>query len=102
MDNQTELNKLVSVHLGKAGDGSVVKPYITPDFVDASLLVAVPRHLNRTGYGLEDHNLPFVGFDAWNAYEFSTLLTNGFPVSGWVKFSYDSKDRKSTRLNSSH
>ena len=73
MDNQTELNKLVSVHLGKAGDGSVVKPYITPDFVDASLLVAVPRHLNRTGYGLEDHNLPFVGLD-----------------------------RKSTRLNSSH
>ena len=53
MDNQTELNKLVSVHLGKAGDGSVVKPYITPDFVDSSLLVAVPRHLNRTGYGLK-------------------------------------------------
>lgn len=90
MDNQTELNKLVSVHLGKAGDGSVVKPYITPDFVDSSLLVAVPRHLNRTGYGLEDSNLPFDGFDAWNAYEFSTLLGNGFPVSGWLKFSYQS------------
>ena len=90
MDNQTELNKLVSVHLGKAGDGSVVKPYVTPDSVDASLLVAVPRHLNRTGYGLEDGRLPFVGFDAWNAYEFSTLLSNGFPVSGWLKFTYDS------------
>ena len=90
MDNQDLLNQLASTHLGKAGDGSVVKPYITPDDVDASLLVAVPRHLNRTGYGLEDSNLPFIGFDAWNAYEFSTLLTNGFPVSGWLKFSYDS------------
>jgi 7-cyano-7-deazaguanine reductase len=28
--------------------------------------------------------------DAWNAYEFSTLLTNGFPVSGWLKFTYPS------------
>lgn len=90
MSNQEELNKLVSVHLGKAGDGSVVKPYVTPDEVDSGLLVAVPRHLNRTAYDLDDRNLPFVGFDAWNAYEFSTLLTNGFPVSGWLKFSYES------------
>ena len=89
-NNQKQLNELVSVHLGKAGDGTVVKPYVTPDEVDPSLLVAVPRHLNRTGYGLEDDNLPFVGMDAWNAYEFSTLLKNGFPVSGWLKFTYSS------------
>ena len=90
MDNQDLLNQLASTHLGKAGDGSVVKPYVTPDSVDPSLLVSVPRHLNRTGYGLEDSSLPFIGFDAWNAYEFSTLLENGFPVSGWLKFSYES------------
>lgn len=90
MDNQQELNKLVSVHLGKAGDGSVVKPYVTPDEVDASLLVGVPRSLNRTQYGIEEGNLPFRGIDAWNAYEFSTLLKNGFPVTGWLKFCYDS------------
>ena len=89
-NNQEELNKLVSVHLGKAGDGTVVKPYVTPDDVDPSLLVAVPRHLNRTQYDLHDESLPFVGMDAWNAYEFSTLLDNGFPVSGWLKFVYDS------------
>lgn len=89
-DNQTELNKLVSVHLGKAGDGTVVKPYVTPDNVDSSLLVSVPRHLNRTGYGIEEDNLPFSGIDAWNAYEFSTLLKNGFPISGWLKFTYPS------------
>lgn len=88
-DNQKTLNDLVSVHLGKAGDGSVVKPYVTPDDVDPSLLVAVPRQLNRTEYGLQDENLPFVGSDAWNAYEFSTLLKNGFPVSGWLKFVYN-------------
>lgn len=90
MDNQKQLNELVSVHLGKAGDGSVVKPYVTPDEVDASLLVSVPRHLNRTQYDIKDDNLPFVGYDAWNAYEFSTLLKNGFPISGWVKFVYPS------------
>jgi 7-cyano-7-deazaguanine reductase len=87
-DNQKQLNELVSVHLGKAGDGTVVKPYVTPDEVDSSLLVSVPRHLNRTAYGIDDNALNFVGVDAWNGYEFSTLLENGFPVSGWLKFTY--------------
>ena len=90
MNNQEELNKLVSVHLGKAGDGTVVKPYVTPDDVDPSLLVAVPRSLNRVGYGIQEDDLPFAGIDAWNSYEFSTLLTNGYPVSGWLKFTYPS------------
>lgn len=90
MNNQDELNKLVGVHLGKAGDGTAVKPYVTPDMVDSTLLVSVPRVLNRTAYNIDEDNLPFVGTDAWNAYEFSTLLTNGFPVSGWLKFTYPS------------
>jgi len=90
MDNQEELNRLVGVHLGKAGNGTAVKPYVTPDTVDATLLVSVPRILNRTAYEIDESNLPFVGVDAWNAYEFSTLLTNGFPVSGWLKFTYSS------------
>lgn len=90
MNNQEELNKLVGVHLGKAGDGSAVKPYVTPDEVDPSLLVAVPRHLNRTAYDIHEEELPFVGMDAWNSYEFSTLQKNGFPISGWLKFTYSS------------
>jgi 7-cyano-7-deazaguanine reductase len=89
-DYQKTLNELVSVHLGKAGDGTVVKPYVTPDDVDSSLLVSVPRQLNRTAYDLNEGNLPFEGYDAWNAYEFSTLLKNGFPISGWLKFVYSS------------
>jgi 7-cyano-7-deazaguanine reductase len=90
MSNQDELNKLVGVHLGKAGDGTAVNPYVTPDEVDPSLLVAVPRYLNRTAYDIKEEELPFVGIDAWNSYEFSTLLKNGFPVSGWLKFTYSS------------
>ena len=88
--NQELLNQLASQHLGKAGDGTVVKPYVTPDEVDPKLLVAVPRFLNRTAYDIKEETLPFVGMDAWNSYEFSTLLTNGFPVSGWLKFTYPS------------
>jgi 7-cyano-7-deazaguanine reductase len=88
MDNQEQLNAIVGVHLGKAGDGTAVKPYVTPDNVDPSLLVSVPRHLNRTGYGIIEEELPFIGIDAWNGYEFSTLLVNGYPVSGWIKFTY--------------
>ena len=89
-DSQDLINQIASAHLGKAGDGTVVKPYVTPDNVDPSLLVAVPRYLNRTQYEIDDEDLPFCGYDAWNAYEFSTLLTNGFPVSGWLKFTYPS------------
>jgi 7-cyano-7-deazaguanine reductase len=85
--NTQDINSIASVHLGKAGDGTVVKPYVTPESVDKSLLVGIPRELNRTSYGI--NNDLFAGMDVWNAYEFSTLLKNGFPVSGWLKFVYD-------------
>ena len=29
-----EIENIASVHLGKAGDGTVVKPYVTPDYID--------------------------------------------------------------------
>jgi 7-cyano-7-deazaguanine reductase len=85
-----KIEDIASVHLGKAGDGSVVKPYVTPDNIDPSLLVGVPRHLNRTAYGIDDNNLPFTGFDTWNCYEFSTLTTNGFPICGVIRCVYPS------------
>ena len=90
MSRQEELNKIVNVHLGKAGDGSTVKPYVTPDHVDTSLLVPVPRYLNRTDYNIDDNNLPFVGCDVWNCYEVSALTNNGFPVTGIAKIKYSS------------
>jgi 7-cyano-7-deazaguanine reductase len=84
------IEEIASQHLGKAGDGTIVKPYVTPDFIDNTLLVPVPRVLNRTAYNIDEQNLPFVGQDVWNAYEFSTLTENGFPVVGHVKIVYDS------------
>ena len=44
--------------------------------------------MNRTQYNIDDNDLPFVGVDTWNAYEFSCLLDNGFPISGWLRWSY--------------
>jgi len=88
--SKEKLDDIVSVHLGKAGDGTKVKPYVTPDKVDPKLLVPVPRVLNRTIYDIDEENLPFVGYDTWNCYEVSFLLDNGFPVSGVVKLVYPS------------
>ena len=99
----SKIEDIASQHLGKAGDGSVVKPYITPDSVDASLLVPIPRKLNRDQYNIEEDNLPFIGYDTWNCYEFSFLLDSGYPVSGILKIVYpcDSKfivESKSIKL----
>lgn len=82
------IEEIASVHLGKAGDGSVVKPYKTPDSVDSSLLVGIPRHLNRTQYNIREGHLEFVGYDVWNCYEVSFLLANGMPMSGALKLRY--------------
>lgn len=89
----SEIEKIASVHLGKAGDGSIVKPYVTPDYVDPDLLVAIPRKLNRTQYNIDGNNLPFSGFDTWNCYEVSFLLDNGFPVTCVAKIVYMSRSQ---------
>ena len=85
---KSDIEAIASVHLGKAGDGSVVKPYVTPDSRDASLLVSIPRHLNRTAYGITDSD--FVGTDIWNCYEVSFLAHNGYPVNGVMVVEYPS------------
>lgn len=89
----TKIEDIASVHLGKAGDGTVVKPYVTPECVDPSLLVAIPRQLNRDHYSIVESELPFVGYDTWNCYEVSFLLDNGFPVNCVVKCSYPSNSK---------
>lgn len=70
----------------------------TPD-----ILAPVPRSENRLQYGISATNLPFVGFDAWHAYEVSFLLTSGLPVVRLAKIVYsaDSKyiiESKSLKL----
>lgn len=67
-------------HLGKKSS--------YPQHYDPSVLVAVPRILNREQYGISNEQLPFRGFDVWHAYEFSFLLNNGVPVAGMLKIVY--------------
>jgi len=62
----------------------------TPDKYDASLLFSIPRQENRLHYDIEASNLPFLGFDVWNCYEFSFLTNNGLPVSRVLKLIYAS------------
>lgn len=69
-----------ATHLGKKSS--------YPQHYDPSVLVAVPRILNREQYGISNENLPFQGFDVWHAYEFSFLLNNGVPVTGILKIVY--------------
>ena len=91
--NQNHMNlldQIASKHLGKAGDGTVVKPYVTLLKVDPSLLVAIPRHLNRTAYNIVSGEPASIGYDVWNCYEVSYLLSNGFPVSCYVRIMYES------------
>lgn len=59
-----------------------------PQHYDPSVLVAVPRILNREIYEIEEKQLPFAGMDIWHAYEFSFLLDNGLPTSGILKIAY--------------
>ena len=89
-DNTKEIEAIASKVLGKTSDGKTMMRYETPDEVDPSQLVGIPRYLNRTQYEIDDNALPFVGIDTWNSYEFSCLLDNGFPVSGWLRWSYPS------------
>ena len=73
------------------------------DKYNVGLLVKVPRYLNREAYGIDEDNLPFVGYDVWNAYEVSAITKKGRPVTGMMKISYscDSKyhvESKSIKL----
>ena len=55
---------------------------------DAELLLKIPRNLNREAYNIDEGNLPFVGYDVWNAYEVSAITKKGRPVTGMMKIIY--------------
>jgi|TARA_B110000211_G_scaffold227545_1_gene282540 7-cyano-7-deazaguanine reductase len=70
--------EIASKHLGQTvGEYS--------DLYDKSLLVRVPRYMNREAYGIDEKNLPFKGYDVWNCYEVSAITEKGRPVSGVLK-----------------
>ena len=79
MTNQTD--KIAGKFLGKKVSGS--------DEYNPDLLVAVPRIENRERYGIIKNNLPFIGFDVWQAYEFSAMTENGLPVTRVMKLKYN-------------
>ena len=88
-------NTNISKHLGQT---SQYKSEYDPE-----LIVTEPRQSNRTYLGIEDDNLPFVGYDVWNGYEVSALTNNGKPVAAIAKIIYpaDSKyivESKSMKL----
>lgn len=75
-------------HLGRSSDGTQNTPYVTPTEIDPGLLVAVPRDENRRQHKIDDGL--FLGFDRWNAYEFSFMLKTGFPVNLMLQILYSS------------
>jgi 7-cyano-7-deazaguanine reductase len=88
-------NSRISKHLGKVSEYK--------DQYDPTLLVREPRCNNRKHLDISDDNLPFVGYDTWNAYEVSALTETGLPVTGVAKIVYpcDSKyivESKSIKL----
>jgi len=75
--NYEAVKEIASKHLGTVG-GAGYKDTYAPE-----LLVKIPRHLNREGYGLTGKE--FKGVDVWNAYEVSAITTKGQPVAGMLK-----------------
>ncbi len=73
-------NSNVSRHLGQTSE--YARDY------DPSLLVREPREGNRTYLDLANDDLPFCGYDIWNAYEVSAMTENGLPVTAIAKIIY--------------
>jgi 7-cyano-7-deazaguanine reductase len=69
-----------ATHLGKQSS--------YPQHYDPTVLVAVPRIVNREQYGITNEELPFTGVDVWHCYEFSFLTEKGAPVVGLLKIVY--------------
>lgn len=80
MANNKLDNSNISKHLG------AISQYKST--YDPGLLVKEPRSNNREYLNIFDDDLPFVGYDTWNAYEVSFLLENGRPVTGVAKCVY--------------
>lgn len=86
MASKTKLdNSNISVHLGQSSQYKST--------YDPALLVREPRQSNRTHLDIQDDNLPFVGYDTWNAYEVSGLTDHGMPVTGIAKIVYPCSSR---------
>lgn len=75
-------NSRISRHLGQTSEYKST--------YDSTLIVPEPRQNNRDHLNITGDDLPFVGYDTWNAYEVSGLLDNGLPFAGVMKIVYSS------------
>lgn len=73
-------NSNITKHLGQTSQYKSI--------YDPQLLVREPRSNNRQHLNIAEDDLPFVGYDVWNAYEISCLNSNGVPVTGFAKITY--------------
>ena len=81
MTTATKLdNSNISVHLGQTSQYKST--------YDETLLVREPRSNNRQHLDIQEHALPFIGGDVWNAYEIPGLTDSGIPVTGFAKIYY--------------
>ena len=85
MSNIVLDNSRITKHLGQ------VSSY--KDQYDPALLVNEPRSNNRLHLDIHDDDLPFTGYDTWNAYEVSGLTNNGMPVAGVAKIVYPASSK---------
>lgn len=74
-------------------DSLLGKENFYPENYNPSLLFRIPRAENRVHYGIDAAQLPFMGIDVWNCYEFSFLCQNGLPVSGMLKIIYPAESQ---------
>jgi len=71
----------------RSADLPLGKPTTYRDGYDPGLLCPFPRAPKRRELGLAA-NLPFAGFDLWNAYELSWLTPTGKPVVAMAEFRF--------------
>ena len=80
-----ETDKIASKYLGKKVDGCA--------YYEPSLLVAIPRSENRLQYNIDSTSLPFLGWDIWHAYEFSSMSKNAVPITRLLKIKYSCESK---------
>lgn len=71
-------------------DTPLGRPTRYTDRYDPSLLAPVPRAPLREGLGIRGE-LPFIGEDVWNGYEFSWLTSSGLPRVAALRFRVDAR-----------
>ncbi|AZL15934.1 NADPH-dependent 7-cyano-7-deazaguanine reductase QueF [Rickettsiales endosymbiont of Stachyamoeba lipophora] len=58
-----------------------------------ALLFPIARIHKRVEIGIDDHHLPFIGYDIWNAYEVSWLNPKGKPIVQLLEIIYPANSK---------